>query len=869
MTDHPTCPVGYQLEHGAGAPPMGNQLGHGADAPASDESAPSTEIPIHVARVVEQITDGYVMLDADDRYVYVNGHAEGLLNKSRKELLGQVMWQVLPDSVGSHFYNIYQSARKNGEPATCRDFLRSHGIWLETNVFPTTDGTALFFRDVTAEQHGIERTSHLLQLTTALASALSIDDVVQTIMAEALPAFGAKAGNVFVLSDDQKTIHLLSAIGYEEEDIARWREIDIDAAVPIADAIRLRQPVMLSSDSARRERYPALAKAQTKMAPGALAVLPLLLSDRVIGGIGVRFIGDHTFTTEECEYMQTLAGQCALALERAQLFDSERRLREQEHLQYLRSTRIENALLLSEERFRFAIEAADMGIWHRNFVTGEHVWSGRCRELCGIPRTGDVSYDLFLAIIHEEDRERVDVTFRHAIETHEPWEQEFRVVWRDNSVHWLFSKGRGYYDATGEPLRYEGVVLGIDERKRIEAALRESELHLRLALKSGKLGAWSLDLVNERFTHVSETCKANFGLTVDAHFDYPDLLAAIHPEDRTRVRASFENALRMAVDYDAEYRCIWPDGSVHWIYSHARPSFNRDGGPERMIGVSLDITERKRTESELAGLYAREHKIAATLQNSLVMTPVKPDSPIDASGLYEPASDEADVGGDFMDTFVLSDGRMALVVGDVVGKGLKAASRTAEIKYTLRAFMHINANPAGAVMMLNKYLCHSHREEDGISDMLAALALVVVNPRDGEVVGTLAGLEPPLIVRVDGSHVEMTARGLPLGVADDSDYDNSKEFLGPGDVLFIASDGITEARHGREFLGYDGLVRLARSADRTLDLTLLGLNVLEGAKSFAGGTFNDDACLLLARRWSRRAEDNGLPRTEKGASVQS
>ena len=809
----------------------------------------NSEIPIHVARVVEQITDGFVMLDVDDRYVYVNRHGERMLNKSRKELLGQQMWEVFPDSVGSHFFEILKSAREAGEPAVCRDFVRSHGIWLETNIFPTIDGTALFFRDVTAVQQAADRTSRLLGLTTALASAISTEEVVNVIIGEALPALGATAGSVFQLSDDLRKLRLLGVIGYDEADFAGWREFDSDMPVPLADAVRSLQPVILSSTVQMCEQYPLLAAIVTKIGPGALVALPLMLNGRAIGAIALRFLGDHDFSNEESDYMLTLAGQCALALERARLYDSERRLREQEHLQYLRSSRIEQALILSEERFRFAIEAADIGIWHRNFVTGEHLWSGRCRELCGISRGAETSYDVFLSLIHDDDRDRVDVVFRHAIESQETFEQEFRVVWPDGSVHWLYSKGRGYYDVSGLPIRYEGIVLGIDDRKGIEGALRESEVHLRLALKSGKLGAWSLDLITERFTHVSETCKANFGFPADAVFDYVDLLAAIHPDDRTRVRAAFEHALRMGADYDAEYRCIWPDGTVHWIYSHARPSFNVDGVPERMVGVSLDITDRKRTEAELAGLYAREHKIAATLQRSLVMTPIPLGYPIDAVGLYEQASDEADIGGDFMDSFELPDGRVALVVGDVVGKGLKAASRTAEIKYTLRSFMHAESDPAAAVGKLNHFLCHSRRPDVGDGDMLAALALVVVDAYTGDAIGTLAGLEPPLIVRADGAHVELQARGLPLGVDDNAAYETSKVVLGPGDLLIIASDGITEARSGREFLGYEGLIRLATGADRNSDLTPLGLSILEGAKNFSGGTFNDDACLLLARRW--------------------
>jgi PAS domain S-box-containing protein len=815
---------------------------------SESERAVEAEIPMHVARVVERITDGFVMLDHNDCYLYVNGQGERILRKSRKELLGKNVWQVFPDTVNSALHKAVDEARSSAQSAKCRDFIPSYGIWVESNLYATPEGLLCYFRDVTAEQQALERSASLLKLTTALATAFTTDDVASVIIGEALPAVDAAACSVYLLSEDRAMLHVLGIVGYDEQFMNTWQHVPIDASLPLAGAVRTAEPIFLATFEDRSRQYPDMVDHSPAGAYGALAAIPLVLNNRAIGVLGLRFTNERMFTVDDREFMLTLAGQCALALERARLYDSERRLRDEEHLHYLRSSRIEQALILSEERFRFAIEAADIGIWHYNFITNDRVWSDRCREIVGLARDADLSYDIFLSLIHPEDRDRVDRGFRHAISTRTTYEEEFRVVWPSGSTHWVYAKGRGYYDASGQPIRYEGIVFGIDERKRIEAALRDSEAQLRLALTSGRLGAWHLDLVNETFVHISDTCKANFGVPADARFEYGDLFASIHPDDRARVRAALDHALRMRVDYDAEYRCLWPDGSVHWIFAHGRPTFDGEGRPHRMIGVTQDITERKRTESELTTLYAREHRIAATLQRSLVMMPQTGDLPLDVVSLYEPASDEADVGGDFMDAFAIPDGRVALVVGDVVGKGLKAASRTAEIKYTLRAFLHLRPDTATAVTMLNTFLCQAHRTDDVDADMLAALALAIIDPATGRVEVTLAGLEPPLIVRADGTAVETDTRGLPLCVDDKAVYETSTETLGAGDLLVIVSDGVTEARSGKEFLGYEGLMRLAQKADRRAPLAPIGFGILEGAKSFAGGMLHDDACLLLARR---------------------
>jgi PAS domain S-box-containing protein len=134
--------------------------------------------------------------------------------------------------------------------------------------------------------------------------------------------------------------------------------------------------------------------------------------------------------------------------------------------------------------------------------------------------------------------------------------------------------------------------------QHVEAALRENEQRLKLALQAGKLGSWQVNLkTGELFA--SNQCKANFGLPPKIDFSYKMLFECIHPDDRNYVRDSVKQALEQQIDYEAEYRCIWPDRSVHWILARGRGIYETDGTPMRMIGVTLDITERKQAEEAL------------------------------------------------------------------------------------------------------------------------------------------------------------------------------------------------------------------------------------------------------------------------------
>jgi len=142
------------------------------------------------------------------------------------------------------------------------------------------------------------------------------------------------------------------------------------------------------------------------------------------------------------------------------------------------------------------------------------------------------------------------------------------------------------------------------ELQRAQEALARSDERLRFALAAGHLGSWELDLSTGEM-QCSDTCKANYGRRPDAPFTYQDLGRTIHPDDRELVRTAIQVALSGGQDYDVEYRIMWPDDSIHWVMVRGRLARDQAGSFERMSGVSLDVTERKRAEEELRSSEAR------------------------------------------------------------------------------------------------------------------------------------------------------------------------------------------------------------------------------------------------------------------------
>ena len=285
------------------------------------------------------------------------------------------------------------------------------------------------------------------------------------------------------------------------------------------------------------------------------------------------------------------------------------------------------------------------------------------------------------------------------------------------------------------------------------------------------------------------------------------------------------------------------------IENSVSPIRDETGVMAGTVLVFRDISERQKIEQERAAAYEREHAIAESLQRSLLSRPPSESlGGLTVETFYRPARAEAQVGGDFYDIFVLEEGKVALVVGDISGKGLQAASRTAEAKYTLRAYLREYSHAAVALSRLNLFLCESQMLSNEQPEYFLCLTLAIISPRTGQIEIAAAGMEPPLLLPAVGEPIEIPVSGLPMGITPKAEYEALRLTLDRGTRLLIATDGITEAGKGEKLLGNIGLSRLAAQMPASATIQEIGGAVLDGARSYSGGHFRDDVCLLLAER---------------------
>jgi serine phosphatase RsbU (regulator of sigma subunit) len=259
--------------------------------------------------------------------------------------------------------------------------------------------------------------------------------------------------------------------------------------------------------------------------------------------------------------------------------------------------------------------------------------------------------------------------------------------------------------------------------------------------------------------------------------------------------------------------------------------------------------ERKRGDEARTAL-ARERRITEVLQRPLLLKVAEDAFPgLSLATFYEPAWDEAEVGGDFYDAFALAGGKVALVVGDTCGKGLEAAAHNIQVKDVLRALLRGDPLHPGLVLArLNEVVCDTVAIGGAGWDTFTVLSMVVVEPLTGEALFVTAGNEPPLVLQATGQAGAVESHGMALGIEPDQVYAETPARLEVGDTLVMVTDGITEARCGTDLLGYEGMARLARASQEAVSLYDGGQLILDGARAHAGGAFQDDACLILARR---------------------
>ena len=390
--------------------------------------------------ILESITDAFMSLNREWQLTYVNRQAAALCQRSQDELLGQSLWDVFPDSVGSALNQEYHRALEQQTPVTFEEFHPSLNAWFDVRLFPSADGISLFLLDVTERKHA---QAELLEMSTALGNA--VEGIARLDI----------HGHYIALNRAYA-----AALGYQQEEMMGmpWQQTVHPDSIHLVTAAY--QQMMVESKA--EVEIMSLRKNGSTFYSAKVMVAAYDWHDRLIGF--------HCFTKDITERKQAEAA----------LIESQERLK------------------LTLETTQMGIwdyEPQGETVKWSESCTQLYGFA---------PGTFGGTQKAFLECVHPDDRTAVRHHILQQTQQAPNYSKEFRIVRPDGSIRWIAERSHTFHDEMGQPLRILGISMDTTDHKRFEEALRQQAERERLMGAIAQRIRNSLDLEETLNTTVSE-----------------------------------------------------------------------------------------------------------------------------------------------------------------------------------------------------------------------------------------------------------------------------------------------------------------------------------------------------------------------------
>ncbi|MDP9408623.1 MAG: SpoIIE family protein phosphatase [Actinomycetota bacterium] len=487
-----------------------------------------------------------------------------------------------------------------------------------------------------------------------------------------------------------------------------------------------------------------------------------------------------------------------------------------------------------DARLRIALDAAGMGTWDWDLRTGRVRGSEVVARMFGLSIMDD-QRDSIMDCVHPEDATRLEAAHRRAIAELGVLDEQFRVCHPDGEQRWVHSRAAVLVAPDGEPALMVGVCQDrtqrrADEEERaslIDAQQRAADLAVRLQRLTAALAeAPTVEQVTRTLAASARQlpgAPASQVVVLDPERGLRQgAVAADRISDSLRDAARSGEAvwLPTAAARRSRYPSAAADGASVTLplVSHGRTvgawelSWSRarafSAEEERFLGTAASLAA---TTLERARLFDEQREVAELLQRSLLPQRLPRVAGVEAAARYLTAGGAgSQVGGDWYDVLPLSDGRVGVVVGDVSGHGIRAASLMGQLRSTLRAYALEGRSPGEVLSAVDRALGGL----GGIDpEQLATVTYAVLDPAHARLHYARAGHPPLLLVEPGGEPGLLDeVGGLPLGVDPDIGYGEATVVAGPGSRLLGYTDGLVERRDEALDRGLDRLVEAVRRA---------------------------------------------------------
>jgi PAS domain S-box-containing protein len=701
----------------------------------------------HFEAIVSSSDDAILSKDREGTITFWNPAAERLYGYTSTEAVGRPVSIIIPpERAGEEREILARALRGEGLAGYETERLTKDGgrVFVSLTVSPVRlpggdiAGASVIARDIAERRGEFERAERLQEVTFRLAREIRPEQTVAVLLDHALPALGADAGAVGLIDRRSGILELAGSRGYSPGGVARFRQMPLDAGLPMTDVVRSGEPLWLTNSDELWPRYSTLPGTRSEYA--SIAIVPLTAGDRPFGAVSLSFDEPHRFSLDERAFVVSIAAQAASALERARLFDDERRRREQ--------------LEVLVEASEALVSTLDVDITLERLAA------------LAVPRIADwCSVDL------AADEGPRNVTVAHADPARRALARQLRRRYPPDP-----SAPTGIPNVlrTGLPELYSE----IPEELLVEAA--EDEEHLRLLRELGMVSGMVVPLV---------------------------------------VRGATLGALTL----------VSAESGHHYT--------------DEDLVLAEELARHAALAIDNASLYRREHDAAVALQRALLPAQVRPPAGVEVAVRYLPAAPGLEVGGDWYDLVVGDHGSLAVVVGDVAGRGIQAAAVMGRLRIALRAYILDGHAPADAVRRLDALM------DDLDEPSMATLVHLALDTANGRTEYVIAGHPPPLLRERPGEVRTLGGQlAPPIGVGSRRPLEASSLTLAPGATLLLYTDGLIEQR--AEGIG-GGLATLREVfAAAPDDVEACADAVVE---RLASDALDDDAAVLVLRflDWAR------------------
>jgi PAS domain S-box-containing protein len=384
--------------------------------------------------------------------------------------------------------------------------------------------------------------------------------------------------------------------------------------------------------------------------------------------------------------------------------------------------------------------------------------------------------------------------------------------------------------------------LELDRVRRVAEELDRSRALLDQAEELAHVGSWQIDLHDSSVVGSAEYFRI-LGVPADHLADggLAQALQVVRADEREVLSAALERTAQTGAPLDIELHLTRPGGEERLVRAHGLLHRSAEGEPAFIRGSVQDITDQRRAEHAVSAAAAareaaaREHSIAEELQRSLLPDSLFNATPLDVATYYRAGVEGTQAGGDWYDVIALSGDRTALVLGDVMGRGVRAAAVMGQLRATVRAYSRIDLPPDRLLGLLDEAV-------RGLNEhMIVTCIYAIYDPAAGTLAYGNAGHLPPLLSMPGQPARRLTVGGPPLGTGHPITEIETVS-LPQGATLTLYTDGLVEHRGSDLDTGINRVAALL--AESAMPVEALPTYV---ADALLPAEPDDDVALLIAR----------------------